>query len=93
MKKQTLSKIAAFCLAVLGGDISIVQAAELPLEDASDLFVWIFLAFCALIILAQLIPAMLVLLGFAKGLKKESKPAVTEVIEEKTAEKHDAEAL
>ena len=40
-------------------------------EDNSDLFVWIFLAFCALVVVAQLIPAILMLLGFAKGVKKE----------------------
>ncbi len=89
MKKQTLRKIVAFCLAILGGDISIVRAAGLPLEDTSDLFVWIFLSFCAIIILAQLVPAMLVLLGFAKGLKKESKPAVTKA-EDEITEKHNA---
>ncbi|MHB8909370.1 MAG: hypothetical protein ACYDAA_10890 [Syntrophales bacterium] len=41
-------------------------------EDNSNLFVWIFLAFCALIVVAQLIPAILMLLGFAKGVKKET---------------------
>ena len=39
-------------------------------EDNSNLFVWIFLAFCALIVVAQLIPAILMLFGFAKGVKK-----------------------
>ncbi|MBI4633123.1 MAG: hypothetical protein HY742_04470 [Deltaproteobacteria bacterium] len=39
-------------------------------EDNSSIFVWIFLALCALIIVGQLIPALLVLTGFAKGLKK-----------------------
>jgi hypothetical protein len=39
-------------------------------EDNSNLFVWIFLAFCALVVVAQLIPAILMLLGFAKGVKK-----------------------
>lgn len=40
-------------------------------EDNSNLFVWIFLAFCALVVVAQLIPAIMMLLGFAKGIKKE----------------------
>jgi hypothetical protein len=40
-------------------------------EDNSNLFVWIFLAFCALVVVAQLIPAILMLLGFAKGVKKK----------------------
>jgi len=46
-------------------------AANAAREDNSDLFVWIFLAFCALVVVAQLIPAILMLLGFAKGVKKE----------------------
>jgi hypothetical protein len=46
-------------------------AATAAQDDNSDLFVWIFLAFCALVVVAQLIPAILMLLGFAKGVKKE----------------------
>jgi hypothetical protein len=46
-------------------------AATAAREDNSDLFVWIFLAFCALVVVAQLIPAIMMLLGFAKGVKKE----------------------
>lgn len=45
-------------------------AAGTAHEDNSGLFVWIFLALCALIIVAQLIPAVMVLFGFAKGIKK-----------------------
>ena len=45
-------------------------AATASREDNSDLFVWIFLAFCALVVVAQLIPAILMMLGFAKGVKK-----------------------
>jgi len=48
-------------------------AATAAREDNSNLFVWIFLAFCALVVVAQLIPALLMILGFAKGVKK--KPA------------------
>lgn len=47
-------------------------AADAAREDNSSVFVWIFLAFCALIVVAQLIPAALMMLGFAKGVKKES---------------------
>jgi heme/copper-type cytochrome/quinol oxidase subunit 4 len=58
--------IAAFFTAVP------LWAAAAAREDNSDLFVWIFLAFCALVVVAQLIPAILMLLGFAKGVKKKS---------------------
>jgi hypothetical protein len=57
--------IATYCTAAP------VWAATAAREDNSDLFVWIFLAFCALVVVAQLIPAILMLLGFAKGVKKE----------------------
>lgn len=36
-------------------------------HDNSGIFVWVFLGFCAIIVVAQLIPAILVLLGIAKG--------------------------
>lgn len=44
-------------------------------EDNSGIFVWVFLGFCALIVVAQLLPAVLVMLGFAKGLKKGEETA------------------
>jgi hypothetical protein len=33
----------------------------------SGIFVWIFLGFCALIVVAQLVPALLLLAGMVKG--------------------------
>jgi len=44
-------------------------------SDNSGLFVWIFLAFCALIIVAQLVPAIMMFLGFAKGARKRTREA------------------
>jgi len=45
--------------------------------DNSGIFVWIFLAFCALIVVAQVIPALLLMFGLVKG--------VTKVVTEKEA--------
>ncbi len=42
-------------------------------EDNSGIFVWIFLGFCALIVIGQLLPAVMMVMGFAKGLGKEAK--------------------
>ncbi len=42
-------------------------------EDNSGIFVWIFLGFCALIVIGQLLPAVMMILGFAKGLTKEAR--------------------
>ena len=38
-------------------------------EDSSGIFVWVFLGFCALIVVAQMIPAVLLMVGMAKGIK------------------------
>lgn len=43
-------------------------------EDNSGTFVWMFLGFCALIIVVQIVPAVLMLFGFAKGLNKNRAP-------------------
>lgn len=49
-------------------------------EDSSGIFVWVFLGFCALIVVAQVIPALLLLTGMVKGLVsvvKDEKAGVT----------------
>ncbi len=48
-------------------------------EDNSDLLVWIFLSFCALIVIAQLVPAMMVILGMVKGIKKRAEKGAPQV--------------
>jgi len=53
------------------GSASSAFAASGAREDNSGLFVWIFLGFCALIVIAQLMPVMLLMFGFAKGLGKD----------------------
>lgn len=52
--------------------------------DNSDMFVWIFLGFCALIVVAQLIPAAMVMVGLIKGVKKVN--VQTELVEEVVSE-------
>jgi hypothetical protein len=75
MKNLTIIKRFIMCTVILIGNVTPVWAAT-GKEDNSDLFVWIFLAFCALIVVAQLIPAAMVMLGLAKGVKKERVEAV-----------------
>ncbi|BDV41725.1 hypothetical protein GURASL_06480 [Geotalea uraniireducens] len=58
-------------LAAWLGTVAPALAASGAREDNSGIFVWLFLGFCALIIVAQVIPAVLMTLGAAKGLKKE----------------------
>ncbi|WP_305043619.1 hypothetical protein [Geoalkalibacter sp.] len=40
--------------------------------DHSGLVVWTFLGFCGLIVVAQLVPALLVMLGAVKGITQGS---------------------
>jgi hypothetical protein len=41
--------------------------------DESGIFVWVFLGFCALIVVAQVIPAMLLMAGMVKGIVSVAK--------------------
>ena len=47
--------------------------------DESGVFVWVFLGFCAMIVVAQVIPAVLLMTGMIKGVvsvvKEEMAPA------------------
>ena len=47
--------------------------------DDSGIFVWVFLGFCAMIVVAQVVPAVLLMVGMAKGVasvvKEEMAPA------------------
>jgi hypothetical protein len=70
MKNGTLTRTLALGMTLLSGNATTAWAAGSAREDNSDLFVWIFLAFCALIIVAQLIPAAMMMLGLARGAKK-----------------------
>ena len=54
-------------LAVIVATSSPVLAAGAR-SDHSGLVVWMFLGFCGLIVVAQLVPAILMLIGMARGL-------------------------
>jgi thiol:disulfide interchange protein len=57
------------------GTASTVWAAVDGLEDHSGLLCWIFLGFCALIVVAQLLPAIMMMAGMAKGVAEHSAKA------------------
>jgi hypothetical protein len=48
-------------------------AASGAREDNSGFLVWGFLGMCALIVVGQLLPTVLLMLGFAKGVTKATK--------------------
>jgi hypothetical protein len=47
--------------------VTVFAAANGLSEDNSGIFVWVFLGFCALIVVAQVIPAILLMTGMVKG--------------------------
>jgi hypothetical protein len=70
MKNMALVKKIGLGVFAFSVNVAPLWASDAPQEGSSDMFVWIFLAFCALVVVAQLIPAMMMLFGFAKGVKK-----------------------
>lgn len=76
MKNSAMVKKCVICAALWIGNANPLWAAATGREDNSDLFVWIFFGFCALIVVAQLIPAMMLLMGFTKGARRRVKEAV-----------------
>jgi hypothetical protein len=56
-----------------------VFAASGLREDSSGIFVWVFLGFCALIVVAQVIPAVLLMFGMAKGIRSVVKEEMATV--------------
>lgn len=48
-------------------------------EDSSGIVVWAFLGICALIVVAQLAPAVMMLLGMVKGASKSHDQREAEV--------------
>jgi len=58
-----------FCSAMAVALLSPISSAFAASNrsDNSGFVVWVFLGFCALIVAAQLVPALLVMLGLVKG--------------------------
>ncbi len=67
-------------LAILSGILAPATAfaASGVHEDNSGIFVWVFLGFCALIVVAQVIPAVLMMFGMAKGVASVVKDELAE---------------
>ena len=68
-------------LATLMGIIAPVTAfaASSASEESSGIFVWIFFGLCAVIVVAQVIPAVLLMFGMAKGIRSVVKEETAEV--------------
>ncbi len=84
---SSAKKVGLGICALFLAEATRLWAGEATREDNSNIFVWIFLAFCALIIVAQLIPAVMMLLGFAKGVKKAPEQPTSKAAEDPTPPK------
>lgn len=74
---KTIAMLTTFAAALLI-NASEVFAASAGRVDHSGIVVWMFLGFCALILVAQLAPAIFMLVGAAKALgapKEQNAPA------------------
>lgn len=67
---KTLASIVAL---LAGFAPTVALAAGRGNVDNSGIFVWIFLGFCALIVVAQVVPALLLMFGLVKGVSKAVK--------------------
>ena len=77
---KTLRIACAFATTVLLTTTDL-WAAEAARQDNSGIFVWAFLGLCALIVTAQVMPALFMLYSAARGIaesvRKREKVAVT----------------
>jgi hypothetical protein len=82
---NTIKKMGLVVVGYCGNAAPLWAANTAAHEDNSDMFVWIFLAFCALIVVAQLIPAVMMLLGFSRSVKKEEAPSAPKPVDHLTS--------
>ncbi|MCG6536611.1 MAG: hypothetical protein L7F78_18355 [Syntrophales bacterium LBB04] len=76
-----IKRLAMYAGVLIVNAAPLFAATDVREADNSDLFVWIFLAFCGLIVVAQLIPAIMILLGVAKSVKNK-KPETAPVMDD-----------
>ena len=63
------ARMSAMMLPMLAAASPVLAAGPVR-TDHSGIVVWMFLGFCALIVIAQLVPAMLMMVGLVKGVKE-----------------------
>lgn len=71
---KTIRNLSAWAATCLASGTPALAAAGVR-EDHSGILVWAFLGLCALIVVAQLMPAVLMLIGMAKGFAHTKAPA------------------
>jgi len=63
-------KTLATIIGTIAGFTPVAAFAAAGRTDESGFFVWIFLGFCALIVVAQVVPAVLLMFGLVKGVSQ-----------------------
>jgi hypothetical protein len=71
MFKSIFTTLTAFVL-LNGTSFAATTAGR---TDHSGILVWTFLGFCALIVVAQLVPAVMMMLGIVKGVASSKEEA------------------
>jgi hypothetical protein len=66
--KKLVTTLSATVAAILPAATAF--AASGAREDNIGFFAWMFMGFCGVIIVGQFVPAIMLMLGMAKGLKK-----------------------
>ncbi len=72
------SAITATVISLLLSTAAPALAGSGARSDNSGFVVWVFLGFCALIVVAQIVPALMVMLGFVKGIAEGKENTVKE---------------
>ncbi|MDY0397731.1 MAG: hypothetical protein RBR03_03645 [Desulfuromonas thiophila] len=75
MKSSALKALILTAVLPLAAASSAFAASTAGRADHSGLLVWAFLGFCALIVVAQLVPALLVMFGIVKAVASPKETA------------------
>ena len=76
LQKEKAMKTLAALIGTMA-PVTAFAAANVPTGD-DGIFVWIFLGFFALIVVGQLVPAVMLIMGLVKGIASKSKAKVEE---------------
>jgi hypothetical protein len=64
MKKEDVMKALATIMGIIAPATAFASGGHV---DDSGIFVWVFLGFCAMIVVGQIVPAVLLMTGMVKG--------------------------
>lgn len=71
------SRITQLLIPLLGGTATTAFAADGAMQDGGGLLIWFFIGFGALIIMAQAIPAMIMLYSMLKAVVSPAEKSAT----------------